>query len=74
MKDLIGQIRTVILQRESNQGVVVESYGSTALVALPSGTRTLPTAIAVAQGDTVTVHLERIVAKRSSRTDRTYYV
>ena len=72
-QDIIGQIRTVLLRGGSNQGVVMQSYGTTALVAMAGGTRTLATSLAVSKGDTVTVQGERIVAKRS-QANRVYRV
>jgi len=75
MSGVINEIREVLLRAGSNTGVVVEVYGAAeALVATPSGTRRLATAIGVAKGDVVTVQGGRIVAKRSTRADRTYYV
>ncbi len=67
MKPIL-QLKAILLGADSEQGVVTEAGGGTALVTTARGSQRVAADIAVEQGDQVTVRGGRVVSKRTGGT------
>jgi hypothetical protein len=59
------QLKTILLDGTTDQGVVLETAAGTALVAMARGTQRVAADVQVAKDDLVTVRAGRIISKRT---------